>query len=341
MNTNFMNLVNDTLDRLYKQKKIITKADFEIIEYLRLAIKRKNILNIVMFNMYGKLMIKNIIKTIRILTQFEFSPPFVFDNDKNRFIDYDQISFDYKLEYKIKILSECLSIRLQVIPIINGEIYENKYLEIKLNFMGNCDLIVDNDAHIKSLGINYSYSNFYKYDLIQKMREMYDTMNKQQILSHFITSTSVYLKMFFWEKIPKELYQIPNYKFKRSCCKESEFYSNRLFSSIPDLSNFDIKDHNDHYDNLAYYDSNYLRSFKRYVTPKHRKTDRCFVRLLTQLISNFIVSMNNSSFVEYNDKKYLFNSLKCDKYVIKKFVKNIEKFKMKIKKETKTYEKIL
>lgn len=207
MNTNFMNLLNNTLDKLYKQKKIITKSDFEIIEYLKLAIKKRNILNIVMFNIYGKLMIKNIIKTIRILTQYEFSPPFVFDNDKNRFIDYDRISFNYKLEYKIKILSECLSISLQIIPIINGEIYENKYFEIVLNFMGNCNLIIDNDAHVKSLEINYSYSNHYKYNLIQKMREMYDTMNKQQILSHFIASTSVYLKMFFGKKFQKNCFK--------------------------------------------------------------------------------------------------------------------------------------
>lgn len=107
------------------------------------------------------------------------------------------------------------------------------------------------------------------------------------------------------------------------------------------MSSFDIKNHNIHYDNLACYDSNYVRSLKRNITSNHHEIDKCFVRLLTQLISNFINGMNTSSMVELDDKKYLFNSLKCNNSVIKKFVKNIEKFKTKIDKENKKHEKIL
>lgn len=335
MNTQFFNLVNHTLN---SQKIVTDEIDNEIAEYCKLSIREGNILNIVMINTYGKLMIKNIIKTLRILTQYKFSPFIVYDNDKRKVINHSQINFDYRLEYQLKLLGDMFNVSLYVYPIINGEIYQNKHLEIRLIFGRN---IKFNGQFNSELNINYVYNELYKNNLLRKIKNVYKDTNENYMLLQFNICTNVYLKTLLWENIPNELSK--KLKFTKNCIKESEFSDKSLFRHIQIFDktnvNWSMIQHPCHRNNLMYYDTNFIQSIKKSMS-SNNDADRRFVKLLIHLLTDMLDEMNTASMVDLEDKKYLFNKMNFNDYRVKRLINNIEKFKIKAKKENKKYEKI-
>lgn len=156
--------------------------NLETYRYIEFIIRRSKLLNVVMFNVYGKRIIKNIIKMIRLMTQYEFSPFYVKDIYSNTRINYERISYEYKFEYCFfnRLPNEGLTVFLHIIPLIDNIRCFDKVMLIEINFYSNI-IMIDNDIinHV-----DYWTSSERKKKIINKIRSLVYLDDVHRFISH-------------------------------------------------------------------------------------------------------------------------------------------------------------
>lgn len=167
-------------------KKFYNTYDLATYRYIEFIIRRTKLLNVVMFNLYGKTIIKNIIKMIRLMTQYEFSPFYIKDIDDQTKVNWENISFEYKLEYyffnQIPSKYEGFTAFLEVYPLINGIRCFDKFMVFEINFYSNVAIFNHSNNTIDN--ISYHGSIDKKRNVARKIRSLIYLNDIHRLISH-------------------------------------------------------------------------------------------------------------------------------------------------------------
>lgn len=249
-------------------KKFHNTYDLATYRYIEFIIRRTKLLNVVMFNLYGKTIIKNIIKMIRIMTQYEFSPFYIKDIDNQTKVNWENISFEYEIKYyffnQIPSKYEGFTIFLKVYPLINSIRCFDKYMVFEINFYSSIAMFNHSNNTIDD--ISYFGSIDKKRNIAKKIRSLIYLDDIHRLISH------------------KEegLGNSFSFSIKTSIINSAD---NKRMHEIPSLF-------------LTLYSNHGITNFNLVNT-------RYFIENLTYLRSEFVNSMFASSYeIDYKDSSY-------------------------------------